>query len=72
MFPLFCPSPVYLQVFLFSILHGDDWLVSRPGRFTVGKGPQYRLDRRQIGCRAYLEMGIIPTESRRFAIQPVD
>jgi hypothetical protein len=39
---------------------------------TLEDDPHYPLDRRQIGCRVYLERGIIPSESRNFAIEPLD
>ena len=34
--------------FFASALDGDDWSVSRPGRFTLGKAPRYPLSRSRL------------------------
>ena len=31
------------------VLHGGEWLISRPDRFTPGKAPPYPLNRRLAG-----------------------
>jgi hypothetical protein len=35
--------------FLFSVLEGNEWLASRPDRFTATKEPRYPLHRRRSG-----------------------
>jgi hypothetical protein len=39
---------IYLHPFLTSTLDEDEWLTSRPGRFTPGKEPRYPLNTKAV------------------------
>jgi hypothetical protein len=77
---------IQLYTFLTSVLYGDEWQASRPGRFTPqGKSPYYPLDRRLCGHQSrsgrggeeknsqplpWLEPLVIQPVTQRYSTEP--